>query len=193
MRDLFVDHTGKLWIANPSAGLLRLDDVNPEQLNFIHYTPVEGLSGIGVSYITEDEFGNFRPSAGEWWINRSSNGTTYAFQFGNSTDKPAQGDYTGDQKADIAIFRPGSGEWFVLRSENQSYYSIPFGTNGDIPSPGDFDGDGKFDATVFRSSNNTWFSQRISAGALIQSFGQAGDKSVPMLSFLKFTSYWRNW
>ena len=57
MRDLFVDHTGRLWIANPAVGLLRLDDVNADKLNFVRYTPAEGLSSIGVSCITEDEFG----------------------------------------------------------------------------------------------------------------------------------------
>ncbi|HEY0430095.1 MAG TPA: Calx-beta domain-containing protein [Pyrinomonadaceae bacterium] len=120
----------------------------------------------------------YRVSAGEWWINRSSLGLI-AFQFGNSTDKPVQGDYTGDGKADVALFRPSTGEWFVLRSENQSYFSFPFGTNGDIPAPGDYDGDGKFDATVFRTSTNIWYSQRTTAGTLIQSFGQSGDKPVP--------------
>ncbi|HEY0461803.1 MAG TPA: two-component regulator propeller domain-containing protein [Pyrinomonadaceae bacterium] len=55
--DLFVDHAGKLWIANPAAGVLRLDDVNSDEINFTRYTPAEGLSSIGVSCITEDEFG----------------------------------------------------------------------------------------------------------------------------------------
>ena len=120
----------------------------------------------------------YRVAAGEWWINRSTVGGI-AFQFGNSNDKPVVGDYTGDGKADVAFFRPSTNEWFVLRSENQSYYSFPFGANSDIPAPGDYDGDGKFDATIFRSSNNTWYSQRTTAGILIQSFGQTGDKPVP--------------
>ena len=120
----------------------------------------------------------YRVARGEWWINRSSLGLI-AFQFGNSTDKPVVGDYTGDGKTDVAFFKPSTNEWFVLRSENQNYYSFPFGANGDIPAPGDYDGDGKFDATVFRPSANTWYSQRTTAGILIQSFGQTGDKPVP--------------
>ncbi|MEP6902348.1 MAG: Calx-beta domain-containing protein, partial [Actinomycetota bacterium] len=120
----------------------------------------------------------WRPSVGQWWIQRSTAGTI-AFTFGNSNDKPVEGDYTGDGKADVAIFRPATGEWFVLRSENQSYYSFLFGISTDIPAPGDYDGDGRFDATVFRPSNNTWFVQRSTAGTLIQSFGQSGDKPVP--------------
>jgi uncharacterized delta-60 repeat protein len=52
----------------------------------------------------------FRPSNGEWWINRSSSEQTVAAQFGTSADKPAPADFTGDGKTDIAFFRPSSGE-----------------------------------------------------------------------------------
>ena len=57
MRDLFVDSKGRLWIANPTNGVLRFDDVNADKLNFTQYTPSEGLSSIGILSITEDEFG----------------------------------------------------------------------------------------------------------------------------------------
>ena len=120
----------------------------------------------------------YRPSSGQWWLQRSSAGIV-AYQFGSFTDLPVQGDYTGDGKADVAFFKPSTGEWFVMRSENNSYYLFPFGTTGDIPSPGDYDGDGKIDAAVFRPSNNNWFVQRSTAGTMIQTFGQTGDKPVP--------------
>ena len=120
----------------------------------------------------------FRPSSGQWWIQRSTAGLI-AFQFRKLHDKPVQGDYTGDGKADVAFFRPSTGEWFVLRSENLSFYSFPFGTNGDDPAPGDYDGDGKTDAAVFRPSNSTWFIERTTAGILIQQFGISGDKAIP--------------
>ena len=120
----------------------------------------------------------YRPSNGQWWIQRSSLGTI-AYTFGASSDKPVPADYTGDGKADVAIWRPSTGEWFILRSENASYYSFPFGTTGDIPAPGDYDGDGRFDATVFRPSGSTWYIQHSTAGTLIQSFGSAGDRPVP--------------
>ena len=89
------------------------------------------------------DIGIFRPSVGEWWINRSSTGVTTAGQFGASTDQITPADFTGDGKADIAFWRPSTGEWFVLRSEDSSYFSFPFGTNGDVPTLGDFDADGK--------------------------------------------------
>jgi probable HAF family extracellular repeat protein len=120
----------------------------------------------------------YRPSAGEWWYIKSSNGENYAAQFGASSDKLTPADFTGDGKTDIALFRPSTGEWFVLRSENQSYYSFPFGTNGDVPVGGDFDADGKADAIVFRPSNGTWYINKSSGGTTIQQFGQTGDVPV---------------
>jgi hypothetical protein len=109
---------------------------------------------------------------------RSTAGTI-AFGFGVSTDKPVQGDYTGDGKSDVAIWRPATGEWFVLRSENLSYYSVPFGISPDVPAPGDYDGDGKIDTTVFRPSSATWFIQRSSGGTTAIGFGNGTDRPIP--------------
>ncbi len=117
----------------------------------------------------------FRPSLGEWWYLKSSDGGNAALQFGSSSDKLAPSDFTGDGKTDIAFFRPNTGFWFILRSEDLSFYSFPFGVNGDIPAPADYDGDGKADAAVFRPSTGTWFISLTSGGTLIQQFGTAGD------------------
>lgn len=119
------------------------------------------------------------PAASEWWVRRSSNASVLALQFGSSTDKAVQGDFTGDGKADVAFWRPSNGNWFVLRSENFSFFAFPFGANGDVPVPGDYDADGKIDAGVFRPSNQNWFIQRSTAGTLIQAFGIAGDIPTP--------------
>jgi len=124
------------------------------------------------------DVGIFRPSAGEWWINKSSTGQTSAAQFGSGTDKFVSGDFTGDGKADIAVFRPSNGNWYILRSEDGSFFSFPFGTNGDIPVPADFDGDGKADPAVFRPSAGTWYINRSTGGTAIGQFGQNGDVPV---------------
>ena len=124
------------------------------------------------------DIGIYRPSNGEWWLNRSATSQTVAAQFGVSTDKVVSGDYTGDGKTDIAFWRPSSGFWFVLRSEDGSFFSFPFGTTGDVPVPADFDGDGKADAAVFRPSTGTWYIQKSSGGTTIGQFGQIGDVPV---------------
>ncbi len=124
------------------------------------------------------DIGIFRPSVGQWWINRSSSGQTNALQFGVSSDKPVPADFTGDGKADVAVYRPATGEWFILRSEDNSYYSFPFGTSGDVPVPADYDGDGKTDAAIFRESTLTWYIQKSSGGIDFIGFGAPGDKPV---------------
>ncbi len=121
----------------------------------------------------------FRPAPGQWWINRSSTGVTFAATFGSSSDKIVPADYTGDQKTDIAFFRPSSGQWFILRSEDFSFFAFPFGVSTDIPAPADYDGDGKADPTVYRPSTNTWFIQKSTGGTDFITFGAAGDKPVP--------------
>jgi hypothetical protein len=124
------------------------------------------------------DIGIFRPSNGEWWIQRSSTQITYALQFGAASDKIVPADYTGDGKTDVAFFRPSTGFWFILRSGEFTFYSFPFGANGDIPVAGDFNADGKADAGVFRPSNGTWYILQSNGGTLIQSFGQNGDVPV---------------
>jgi uncharacterized delta-60 repeat protein len=158
-----------------------LDFNNTEKLSLVR---LQGTSSVPRSPFDFDgdgktDIGIYRPSVGEWWINRSSNGLGYALQFGSSADKLTPVDFTGDGKTDVAFFRPVSGEWFVLRSEDNSFYSFPFGANGDIPAPADFDGDNKADAAVFRPSDSTWYIRRSSdGGTTIQQFGQTGDVPV---------------
>ena len=125
------------------------------------------------------DIGVFRPAGGEWWINRSANGSTAAAQFGAATDRLAPADYTGDGKTDIAFWRPSTGEWYVLRSEDNSFFAYLFGTSGDFPVPADYDADGKADAAVFRAASGMWFVQRSTGGTTIEQFGASGDVPVP--------------
>jgi hypothetical protein len=115
------------------------------------------------------------PTGAEWWYNRSSDGVTRAFVFGNSADVIAPADFTGDGKTDVAFFRASTGSWFVLRSEDSSFFSFPFGANGDVPIPADFDADGKADPAVFRPSSATWFINKSTGGTDILVFGSPSD------------------
>ncbi len=121
----------------------------------------------------------YRPTVGEWWINRSSSGQTVAAQFGSSTDKPVPSDFTGDGKTDIAFWRSSTGEWFILRSEDGTFLSFPFGASDDIPVVNDFDADGKADPGVFRPATGEWFILKSTGGTWITTFGQSGDLPVP--------------
>jgi len=131
---------------------------------------------------SKTDIGIYRPNGGsgsEWWVQRSSNSSVFATQFGAPTDRVAAADYTGDGKTDVAFWRPSTGQWFILRSEDNSFYAFPFGANGDVPVPGDYDADGKADVGVFRPSSSTWFIQRSSDnGTTIQAFGTTGDVPV---------------
>ena len=116
----------------------------------------------------------FRPSNGNWYLNRSREGFT-AVGFGASTDMAVPGDYDNDGKTDVAVYR--SGVWYLLQS-TQGFAAIGFGTASDIVVPGDYDGDGKTDPAVFRPSNNTWYVSNSSGGISAATFGTAGDVPV---------------
>ena len=59
----------------------------------------------------------FRPSAGEWWVNRSSDGATFAVPFGSGSDIITPGDFTGDGQSDAAFFRPANGFFCEAKTE----------------------------------------------------------------------------
>ncbi|HLM01240.1 MAG TPA: FG-GAP-like repeat-containing protein [Pyrinomonadaceae bacterium] len=121
----------------------------------------------------------FRPSAGSWYISRSSDNAFAATQFGANGDLIAPADFDGDGKTDICVFRPSDGGWYRLNSSNNTFTPAQFGTNGDLPVPGDFDGDGKADLTVYRPSAGTWFRINSSNSQFVAvQFGVAEDKPL---------------
>jgi hypothetical protein len=122
----------------------------------------------------------FRPSSGTWYI-LNIDGTTTEQMWGQSGDKPVQGDYDGDGKVDFAVFRPSNSTWYILRSSNGAVDGPQFGQSMDEPVPGDYDGDGLTDLAVRRAS--TWYvrlSSDPSGGSIItQQWGNDTDIAVP--------------
>jgi hypothetical protein len=81
----------------------------------------------------------FRGSGGQinWYVRPSLTGTISGAPtavFGASaTDFPAQGDYDGDGKTDVAIWRPGAPGTFWYLGSTSGALSVQFGQNLDIP------------------------------------------------------------
>jgi subtilisin-like proprotein convertase family protein len=126
----------------------------------------------------------FRPSEGNWYLNRSTAGLA-VYNWGTSTDTLVPGDFDGDGKADTAVFRPsntaGVSDFFILNSSGFTVTGAEWGSVGDVPVGGDFDGDGKNDVAVFRPSNGTWYILNSSNGSnTIAPFGLSGDVPVSM-------------
>jgi len=171
----------------PNAGPQRNGSIIVQYNNgsFLTFVSFNVTQVVGVARAPFDFDGDgktdvsiFRPSNGQWWYLRSSDGQNRAFQFGDSTDKLTPADYTGDGKTDIGYWKPSTGEWYVLRSENFTYYAFPFGNSSDVPVPGDYDGDNITDAAVFRPSTATWYISRSTGGSTAQAFGASTDIPV---------------
>lgn len=121
----------------------------------------------------------FRPSNGQWFIQRSSGGVTIE-GFGSPGDRPVPADYDGDGKADLAINRPNGNsgaEWWLNRS-TMGVIAATFGQPTDKTVHGDYTGDGKADVAFFRAG--VWFILRTSDFSFYSfPFGSASDIPAP--------------
>ena len=57
IRDLYLDRSGKLWIATSRGGVARVDDLAAEQPRFFTYTTAQGLVSNETTCVTEDQYG----------------------------------------------------------------------------------------------------------------------------------------
>ena len=123
----------------------------------------------------------FRPSEGNWYLNRSTAGFA-VIGWGISTDVLVPGDYDGDGKADTAVFRananPAQPDFYILNSNGFTVSGVSWGVAGDVPVVADYDNDAKSDVAIFRPSDNTWYILNSGGGATFTAFGQAGDVPV---------------
>lgn len=69
-----------------------------------------------------------------WYIIKSSDGSFIVTSFGDTgTDLPAQADYDGDGKTDIAIWRDSTGTFFYRRSIDLTFRGVGWGSPNDYP------------------------------------------------------------
>ncbi|HEX9962477.1 MAG TPA: FG-GAP-like repeat-containing protein [Pyrinomonadaceae bacterium] len=121
----------------------------------------------------------FRPSAGDWYLARSSDGVFAGTHFGANGDLIAPADFDGDGKTDLGVFRPATGSWYRLNSSDNSFTAIQFGASGDLPVPGDYDGDGRADLSIYRPSAGSWYRLNSSNSQSVGvQFGAAEDKPL---------------
>lgn len=127
----------------------------------------------------------WRPSNGNWFIQKSGGGTTFIADWGRSAlgDIAVPGDYKsivagGTAGTDVAVFRPSQGNWYVLQN-NTTPAIVNWGQTGDIPVPGDYNGDAAADFAVFRPSQGNWYVKlNGTPNSTVRGWGTAGDKPV---------------
>lgn len=125
----------------------------------------------------------YRPSDGNWYLNRSTAGFGVVHWGGVAGDTIVPGDYDGDNKADYAIWRPSDvadvSDFYILNSNGFTVSGFSHGLTTDLPVVGDFDGDSKSDIVVWRPSTGTWYLWESGTTTTRSAqFGSTGD--VPM-------------
>lgn len=139
-------------------------EINPGVVNQQHVVDFDGNGRTDFAVIRN--VGGGPNGQVRWFVNLMGPGTTYAIDWGISTDYWVPGDYDGDHKTDFAIWRPGAPDvaaFYILHSQTYTVRIERFGMTGDDPTViGDYDGDGKCDVAVYRGGalsgdKSTWY------------------------------------
>ena len=64
IRSIYLDHTGRLWLASAQSGLVRVDDLGGKRPRFTTYGITQGLSSNTAVVITEDSSGRIYVGGG---------------------------------------------------------------------------------------------------------------------------------
>ncbi|MDQ3800348.1 MAG: FG-GAP-like repeat-containing protein [Acidobacteriota bacterium] len=173
VREIIKTAGGKVLIGGDFTSVANINRVSVAKLVISNPTPFD-YDGDGKADISV-----FRPSAGDWYLSRSSDGAFAGTHFGANGDLIAPADFDGDGKTDISVFRPSTGSWYRLNSSDNSFTAIQFGAAGDLPVPGDYDGDGRADVSIYRPSAGSWYRLNSSNSQSVGvQFGISEDKPI---------------
>jgi hypothetical protein len=112
--------------------------------------------------------GAYQPSTGAWYLAiANQTGTPYTvpvFIYGNSTDVPVVGDWTGSGVTRVGLYRASGGldrEWLMASSNQQNTLlavtPFTYGLSTDIPVVGHWTGSGPDTIGNFRPSEAKWY------------------------------------
>ncbi len=181
------DTTSKLFSINLATGAASFVGPIGAGTALRGFAVMSGSAASGRSSLDYDGDGRadnavFRLSTNTTFINRSSNGSFYSYQFGLASDIQTPGDFDGDGIADSAVWRPANGVFYVLRSSDGAVQSYQFGLNGDEPVARDYDGDRKTDFAVVRRTGGQmiWYINLSATNTFrIDTFGLSSDVLAP--------------
>ena len=117
-----------------------------------------------------------------FWVLRSSDNTYFMQEWGIKTDYPVQGDFDGDDRADMTVFRSSTATFWTIRSSDASASAVKWGQSGDFTVPADYDGDGKTDFAVQRSVAGDgvfWILKSSDLSVMTIPFGLGIDMVIP--------------
>jgi hypothetical protein len=117
--------------------------------------------------------GIFRPSTGQWFLDRNGNGRLEAkpldldiglFRTPTSPSRlPIVGKWTGSGSTAIGVFDPETGRWILDRNNNGRFDGCsidackgPFGKAGDHPVAADWNGSGTDKIGIFEPTTGMW-------------------------------------
>jgi hypothetical protein len=116
-----------------------------------------------------DRIGIYRPSTGEWFLDRNGNGgwdvaDTHAETFGESSGIPVVGDWNGSGKTKVGLFVPETSQWFLDLNGNGIWEDCgvdvcvkSFGQSTDLPAVGQWTTIPGDSIGIFRRAEKKWY------------------------------------
>ena len=139
-----------------------------------------------------DRIGIYRPSTGEWFLDRNGNGRwddadTHAETFGESSGVPVVGDWDGSGKTKVGLFVPETSQWFLDHNGNGIWEDCgvdvcvkSFGQPTDLPAVGQWTTTSGDSIGVFRPSEKKWYLDIKSQW----SFGWMPHRRMPVIQHI---------